>query len=85
MPAAPEYARRLLAPAAFGDIAASSGFEGLIDDVISIIGQHQHLRGHARGGGERRASAAAAAIDEPYRRVHACALAQGVNTLSRQQ
>ena len=38
-----------LAPAAFGNILASSGFEGLIDDVISIIGQHQHLRGHARG------------------------------------
>ena len=38
-----------LAPAAFGDIPASSGFEGLTNDVIRIIGQHQHLRGHARG------------------------------------
>ena len=27
---------------------ASSGLEGLIDVGISIIGQHQHLRGHAR-------------------------------------
>ena len=29
---------------------ASYGLEGLIDVAISsIIGQHQHLRGHARG------------------------------------
>ena len=34
---------------ALGDIPASYGFEGLIDEVIRIIGQHQHLRGHARG------------------------------------
>ena len=62
--------------------AKTFGFGGLVDDVIIVIGQH--LRG-GRPGIERRASKAAVAINALNRRAHACAWAQGLNTLSRQQ
>ena len=62
--------------------AKTSGFGGLADDVISVIGQR--LCG-GRSGIARRASEAAAAISALHRRAHACAWAQGLNTLSRQQ